>query len=126
MRHLWSRRLQQSDHRFCCLSLSCDSMYRRIKSEFSTLEIKQHSYTAILDAFTPKTYILIVSTDRNIRRFTSTTFINASKLIGSLHHRSASPCVRFALSSETQAVKAAIDKAKPVFGSLPGVSLAGR
>jgi Ras-related GTP-binding protein A/B len=39
---------------------------KRLKSEFTSMEIKQHSYTAIFDAFTPKTYILVVSTDEQM------------------------------------------------------------
>ena len=40
------------------------------------MEIKQHSYTAVFDAFTPKTYIMVISTDEGLgksgRRFVST------------------------------------------------------
>jgi len=67
---------------------------KRLKSEFSTMEIKQHTYTAILDTFTPKTYILVVSTNNIIY--------------------------------DTTKIKQAIEKAKPVFINLPGVSLGGR
>lgn len=30
------------------------------------MEIKQHSYTAVFDAFTPKTYIMVISTDEGL------------------------------------------------------------
>ena len=38
----------------------------RLKSEFSSMEIKQHTYTAIFDAFTPKTYILVITTNGTV------------------------------------------------------------
>lgn len=67
---------------------------KRLKSEFQTMEVKQHSYTAIFDVFTPKTFILLVSTSDQL--------------------------------DDTAAVKAVIDKARPVFANLPGVSIGGR
>lgn len=75
-------------------ALSLSHFYRRLKSEFSAMEIKQHTYTAILDSFTPKTYILIVSTSESVH--------------------------------DMAKIKQAVEKAKPVFANLPGVSLGGR
>lgn len=45
------------------------SARRRLRSEFRTMEIKQHGYTAIFDEFTPKSYIMIVSTDSELGEY---------------------------------------------------------
>ena len=42
---------------------------QRLRSEFSSMEIKQHTYTAIFDVFTPKTYILVISSDGQIGKW---------------------------------------------------------
>lgn len=48
-------------------------LQRRLRSEFRTMEIKQHSYTAIFDEFTSKSYIMIVSTNPGLRESASPT-----------------------------------------------------
>jgi hypothetical protein len=78
------------------------------------MEIKQHTYTAIFDEFTPKTYILIVSTDPGLSK--------------SLFNKEGDRMLTIvvSLADNTEGVKQAIEKARPVFASLPGVSLGSR
>ena len=78
------------------------------------MEIKQHTYTAIFDEFTPKTYILIVSTDPGLGK--SLFSIEDARILTTV----------ISYAENTEGVKQAIEKARPVFASLPGVSLGSR
>lgn len=39
---------------------------QKLRSEFSSMEIKQHTYTAVFEILTLKTYILVITTDQGI------------------------------------------------------------
>ena len=95
------------------LGHTANSRCSRLKSEFETMEVKQQTYTLLFDSFTPKTYVLVISTHQELCERLA---LNLSRAAHSLVYAAA----------DLARIKQAIAKAKPVFAELPGVSLAGR
>lgn len=52
--------------------------YSKLASQFTAMEVRNSKFAVFIDVFTPNTYIMVVMSDRNIRKLCKLVLLRSS------------------------------------------------